>query len=416
MTDIKASFNLNKSLIATDLTKESPQWLLSAYGPGKDAPRQLFGGHPREQSFEELRLHHYQLAAQGKQQQAIEESDALISNAKAQMQNAVNDVDGAIKYILDGEHDHPNRIDVCKVESGRLTQHRNTAPGIPPISSFNQSAANRPAFGQQSAPSMSGRPVLSAFGQPSFGQPSTFGKPSSSTPTFGQPSVSGSSGFLQSSSSSNALSANPFQVASGPSQGPMMNQSTTQPNPGLFGQSSVFSTTSPFSQSSTQLGNSTSPKTAAPQNPFTNSTASRTSLDGRASTSVSDPFASKVSASQDGKFVQSLASASAPKILNGQQWAGARVRKDANGKLTSWNGNAVSYIDGEPCYKATSGAWQKIWFPDGVPTFVNSVDIPEDRYNSETKENYAFLRDNGAFKNGVIPLLPPKREWCSWNL
>jgi len=38
---------------------ERPQWIMSAYGPGKDAPVQLFGGFPLEQSFEEIRVQHY---------------------------------------------------------------------------------------------------------------------------------------------------------------------------------------------------------------------------------------------------------------------------------------------------------------------------------------------------------------------
>ncbi len=51
-------YHLSKDAILKDLTSELPTWILSAYGPGKDAPAQLFGGYPMEQSFEEIRLHH----------------------------------------------------------------------------------------------------------------------------------------------------------------------------------------------------------------------------------------------------------------------------------------------------------------------------------------------------------------------
>jgi nucleoporin NUP42 len=62
---------LAEDVIQRDLTVERPQWILSCYGPGRDAPEQLFGGYPREQSFEEMRWHFVQAAASGNQQQAV---------------------------------------------------------------------------------------------------------------------------------------------------------------------------------------------------------------------------------------------------------------------------------------------------------------------------------------------------------
>ncbi|KAJ2956548.1 hypothetical protein NQ176_g11312 [Zarea fungicola] len=56
--------------IAADLTTEKPTWILSAYAPGRDAPDQLFGGYPREQSFEEMRLHYMKGKAEGNEQKA----------------------------------------------------------------------------------------------------------------------------------------------------------------------------------------------------------------------------------------------------------------------------------------------------------------------------------------------------------
>lgn len=53
------------------MTNERPQWILSAYSPAKDTPEQLFGGYPREQSFEELRLHYMTGMATGNEQQAV---------------------------------------------------------------------------------------------------------------------------------------------------------------------------------------------------------------------------------------------------------------------------------------------------------------------------------------------------------
>ncbi|KAI8219928.1 Nucleoporin AMO1 [Colletotrichum sp. SAR 10_86] len=64
-------YMLSKETIEKDLTSEQPQWILSAYGPGRDAPEQLFGGPMREQSFEEMRLHHVMATASGNPQQAV---------------------------------------------------------------------------------------------------------------------------------------------------------------------------------------------------------------------------------------------------------------------------------------------------------------------------------------------------------
>ncbi|KAJ3472224.1 hypothetical protein NLG97_g11174 [Lecanicillium saksenae] len=78
--------------IETDLTTETPTWILSAYAPGRDAPDQLFGGPMREQSFEEMRLHYMKGKAEGNEQKALAEAQELYQNAQAQMQTAVRNV------------------------------------------------------------------------------------------------------------------------------------------------------------------------------------------------------------------------------------------------------------------------------------------------------------------------------------
>lgn len=64
------SYSLHPDTIVKDLTEERPQWILSAYGPGRDAPEQLWGGAV-EQSFEEMRLHFEMGAAAGNPQGAV---------------------------------------------------------------------------------------------------------------------------------------------------------------------------------------------------------------------------------------------------------------------------------------------------------------------------------------------------------
>lgn len=54
-----------------DVKDERPVWPFSAYGPGRDAPRQLFGGAPLEQSPEEMRVMYYMAQAAGNPQPAV---------------------------------------------------------------------------------------------------------------------------------------------------------------------------------------------------------------------------------------------------------------------------------------------------------------------------------------------------------
>ena len=64
-------FQVSRDGIRADLETERPQWPFSAYGPGRDAPRQLFGGFPLEQSFEEMRVMYYMAQSQGNPQPAV---------------------------------------------------------------------------------------------------------------------------------------------------------------------------------------------------------------------------------------------------------------------------------------------------------------------------------------------------------
>ena len=57
------------------------------------------------------------LASSGSLKTAISEAQNLVRDAERQNQTAMNDVDGAMKYICDGEHIHPNRLDTCAQNS-----------------------------------------------------------------------------------------------------------------------------------------------------------------------------------------------------------------------------------------------------------------------------------------------------------
>lgn len=245
----------------------------------------------RELSFEELRLRHYQLAAQGNQQEAIHEAQTLVNNAEQQIQTVLGDIDGAIKYIISGENEHPNRIDICNTKI--LPPASVAQPPAPAPSTFSTTSA--PVLPQSHAPT-------STFGQsPAFGQPAALGRP---TTSFGQPSLT----FGQSSASAQAFGqpnprqpARPFnQPPTAPQPSPFAQQ-LAPPQPPSFGQTSVPSQTGVF-------GRPTTPS------PFAQSTnASRV---GPLPAAPSDTFGAPAATSTTGAFGQPSNTAGRPFVQN----------------------------------------------------------------------------------------------------
>lgn len=447
------------------------------------------------------------------------------------MVNALKDLDGAIKYICDGEHEHPNRIDVCEARGQVSTQSQpETSKLLQPTfgrpsntSAFGQSGprvtlgqtSSTPAFGQSAGPSTFGQPSSSPFGQPSgpstFGKPSgpisgfnqatrpatdrfsnlTFGQPSApapafgqtSTPAFGQPATFGrpSTSFGQTSSTFGQPStqASAFGQPSSQSKG-FANQSSgistfgqpsTQtpafgqpsapssfagaqqprvygtPNPGPFGQnvdqpkSGLFQTppVSSFGQSTTIIIEANPIQTsAAPSNLFgAPAPVSSGGLFGAAAPVSSGGMFGQPSTTSQTLFGQSRvqtlddSEGSVPPASDGPSSAiASKVRRssinlpanntatrDARGNLMTWKSKEVRQVDNNWFYRETKDSdWQRIWFPNGPPAFAKTEELPESAYDTATKEKYLFAMENGKFGDGGIPLIPPRKEWCNWNI
>ncbi|KAJ5711204.1 hypothetical protein N7488_005360 [Penicillium malachiteum] len=495
-------YNLKPEDIKVDLTagQGRPQWVFSAYAPLRDLPRQLFGGPQREQSMEEMRLRHYQAVAAGNPNQAVQEAQALYEESVNQMNNALNDINGAIKYITEGANEHPNRIDITE---------GNTAPAQNQAPAAGQSAFGQPAFGQPSAPNQASnqfgapssgwgqpsqpvqpaQPAQSAFGAPSafgqaatlgqssaFGQPSTlgqgsaFGQPSSlgQGSAFGQPSnvggqsafgkpAFGQSAFAQAANnqpgfgqpafgqpSAPAAPAAPFGAAATASPfGAAANQQTNaspfgqvaaqQPAASGFGQPSGLG---PFGQPSTNPSPFGQPQQAQPI-PFgqPSAPAANNAFGQPSAPAASNPFGapSKPAA----PFGQPAAAQGVPVTFNDvgppaylksdipgeltpvPRLQGETRRDPTTNRLTMWKGQRVEYVNDHPCYihPEDNQTPVRINFPDGPPdpgTFRQSQGEPED-YTPEIEEMYKYFLANGCFKDGVIPKVPPKREWISFD-
>ncbi|KAL8983550.1 MAG: hypothetical protein Q9205_002236 [Flavoplaca limonia] len=493
-------FKLDRNTIKTDLGGDRPLYILSAYGPGRDAPQQLFGGQPREQSFEELRLRHYELASAGNEAQAIHEAQLLYSNAEQQIKNTLEDLDGAIKYITDAADHHPNRLDICQTAGGHVPSLQSPPPAPQPGSgafppgqafgkpSFGQSAMSNPApaFGQPSFGQPAAPVPVSSFGKPSFGQAATpatafgqttnlgqqsvtSGQPSNAVPApvFGQSSAPSVFGQTQQATQMFGQQQKHQQPAFGQSSNPFGQQSSTRPQQsGTFGDQPTPATSNPFTNASKPtFGRDQA--TAASSSPFGQSAVPQPSGNfGQSATSqtTSNPFGSKDYSSSSGVFGQQVpASAPAfgkpeasgstgilgrpsapptstgaapqsnPAVSGGPSDTAASLTRVAGGapvgatfgpekagdrRLLTWQGHKVQYIDDEPCVKtAGDGGYQRIWFPEGAPTFTSKTQEYPEGYvvDDGTKRNFKHFLQHGVGSDGLIPDMPPPRGMLSWN-
>ena len=99
--------------------------------------------------------------------------------------------------------------------------------------------------------------------------------------------------------------------------------------------------------------------------------------------------------------------------------SGQTTRNALTKRLDTWKGQPVKYIDNVPCYLHPQDrqTYVHIFFPDGPPDAASLRDAhgkPEE-YTPEVTEQYEFFVKNGYFKDGVIPSVPPKTEWVSFD-
>ncbi|EGC44973.1 CCCH zinc finger domain-containing protein [Histoplasma capsulatum var. duboisii H88] len=399
-------YGLNPDDIRTDLTpgKGRPQWIFTCYGPGKNAPVQLFGGPQREQSFEEMRALHYAAAAAGNAQQAVQDAMKLYAETEAQIQTILNDIEGAVRYIIQGENTHPNRIDIIEGKTG------------PSPMPFGQSSPFAQASTGPSTATPSPFSQQSTFGKPSFGQPTPFGQPSTvgaaAQPNpFGQPA--GPPPFAQLPfSQATQTQANPFSKPStGSSPFAQIKQPNQQQQPNPFGQ--------PFGQPQPPQQNPFGQPHQQPQtqqqtpNPFGTPQSQNASTVGQPSLS---PFASKTPVqptNQQSPFstappptstTATLPQKAKPHLNPFPALHGETRRDPGTNRLLSWKGQAVKYIDNEPCYQHPNdaGTFVRIYFPDGPPKpeTLRDAEAKTEEYTAETEAIYRFVREHGGFGIG----------------
>uniref|UniRef100_A0A093UQY8 Nucleoporin-like protein 2 n=1 Tax=Talaromyces marneffei PM1 TaxID=1077442 RepID=A0A093UQY8_TALMA len=471
--DKSTNFNVTPENIQLDLTlgKERPGWVFSAYGPGKNAPRQLFGGPSREQSFEEMRLRHYEAAAAGNSNQAVQEAQKLHDETLNQIQIILNDLNGAVKYVLDGVNEHPNRIDIVEGKSavpssfaqqpapvsstpafGQLSGSFSGATQGAPTPAFGQASMlgqNQLAFGRPSglgtstAGSAFGKPSMPGAAQPAFGKPA-FGQPSFGQPAFGQPSAMTGSAFSNAATGpspfsqvtqSNPLAGSNFgqPSISAPFGQPAASQVTTFPFSQIGNQSAVASafgqpssTVATFGQPSQTVSPFAQQQQASSANPFapTTTTSATPSVFGQlpAVTAPVSTIAPQPQVSAAGKAP--IGPRPIIKVELGElnpipELVGDTVRDPGTQKLIRWKGRPVQYEDGTPRYlhPDDNKTWVRIFFYDGPPDLSTLRDCSDkdENYTAEVTEQYQYFVQNGLFKDGIVPSVPPKTEWVSFD-
>ena len=344
--------------------------------------------------------------------------------------------------MIDGEKDHPNRIDICQGEIAPSNRNHGTT-------GFQQAG---PAFGQPSSITGFGKPSsltpqpsafmqqqsVSAFGQPAqLGRPTnSFGQSTTQAPSFGQLSKPLSAfGQLKTAGSAFGQSSTPlpaFGQSSAPSafnQGSSLGQQAAPAfgTPSVLGSSqqstsAISQAGNPFSQPSTTSqstafgGPGTVTGNALGQQPAP----SNGNVFGQPGLAATNPFAKPAG----GLFNQpGIASSTEPQNKPFGQPTGPQPgiqpqqthAKFVDGRLTTWKGKPVNYIDDVPCVKAPDGGYEKVLFPNGPPPLTKSAELPDEDYDEGTKESYRFMRTKGTFMDGIMPNLPPKRIWCKWD-
>jgi len=214
----RPQYRLEEEHLIEDLRDARPEWPLSAYAGHQNAPKDLINAN-LEFSPEEVRFGVYLAQASGKLDAALQEEVRLAMQVNQQVQAILADRRGAIRYVVNGRNEHPNRWDVindCN-KTGLTPDYllSNQEPKDPFVqqqsteltpSAFAQQQpqqqqappTNQSPFGQPSAFTQNTIP----FSQPAFSQPSQtpFGAPSFSQPaqsTFSQPQAAATSAFSQ---------------------------------------------------------------------------------------------------------------------------------------------------------------------------------------------------------------------------
>ena len=306
-----------------------------------------------------------------------------------------------------------------------------SAFGAPAFGQPAQPASAPGAFGQPaqpaSAPGAFGQPAQpasapGAFGQTGFGQTATLGpKPS----PFGAPPA-GPGAFGAPSANNTQQAANPF------GQPPQQAQTASpfgQPAPNVppgnspFGQP-VSAPANPFGQPQQQP--------QQPANPFGQPVPNNQPAVNPFGQPITAPAPAPATAF--GQPSTSAASASSAGPASGAQGPygpnATRQHPDINSYssrgpdkiLRMFKGKPVAYevpkggTKPVPVIRNFDGSMTKIWMPDGAPKYTSDTEADPAKYEDpNVQQQWRVFMETGRFAGGLMPEVPPKREFCAWD-
>ena len=292
-----------------------------------------------------------------------------------------------------------------------------------PASVFGQPAKPGLAFGQAAQPA--------AFGQPS--QPSAFGQPAATRSAFGTtpaPAFGATSAPASGTSTSpafGAASAPAFGASSAPAFGTTSSPAFGKPPVPAFGAPAAPS--SPFGQPSTsQPGNGFGVKPGQTSTGFGQAAQpSPAPAFGAASSQapVTSSAGSALPANTSGGPHPLTGKPSHPLHYTETLPTTNPTLNPSTRKLATYRGRRVDYVDDKmACYERPDGkGLEQIWFPQpgGGDDVQHLGKKPEDllgetgKYTDTLIEQFRTLFDTGGFMNGLLPSVPPKREWVLYD-
>lgn len=378
----------------------------------------------------------------------------LAATANARVESVLNDMNGAIDYIIKGADTHPNRLDMLlKAPEPARRGHWPFAKDRPdkptyqppnnlsaPSGSFSgqPGMSNGPSHSPWGQPAQNGfaggfgapQPPYGDFGQPSqpqqqvgvFGRPdqnqqgptfgqanqpqSGFGTPQAPSP-FGQPRDNSTSGFngLTPTFGHPVVMASPLpQNTQAAQQG--FGQVSQPQQPGQsFGQPSL-PTANGFGGQQQQANAFVQPQQNHAPDPQNNGfgTQNNAAFSNNAQQSQQGP--------QQNGLTNGLTQPQAPASTSNADVSTYSTR-DGSGRLLTWKGAKAKYINNNPCFQAPDGSWERIWFPEGAPA-AQPWDLYAQGYPQDMTIAYEFLRQNGSFQGGIMPEMPPRHELIDW--
>jgi nucleoporin NUP42 len=69
-----------------------------------------------------------------------------------------------------------------------------------------------------------------------------------------------------------------------------------------------------------------------------------------------------------------------------------------------------------PVIKNFDGSVTRVWMPNGAPPYTTQTEAEPEKYQDPAvMEQWKVVVETGKFAGGVMPEVPPKREFCMWD-